>query len=246
MKKNRHNFAHYYNNNLSFIDMLLNLTVGFVFLFLLSFMLIAVQDKNKPTPELKAEVIIMLSWADGSPDDIDLWCLTPDNQQIGYPHKDGKYIFLDHDDTGLTSNSIDVNGKSVLIPTRREVISIRLRKPGKYVVNSYFFKRHGFGKDQTGSVPIDVELDEINPAFNVKYKRHMVMDHEKQEMTAFSFDITDKGEIANISEAPYMFVQDVVNEQMGLNGEPEDRPPYNPAPLIPQLGGNQRWQSPTF
>ena len=61
-----------YNSNLAFIDLLFNLILGFVFLFIVSFILI-----NEPTKkegiEQKAEFMIIMNWDSDHNKDIDLF-----------------------------------------------------------------------------------------------------------------------------------------------------------------------------
>ena len=63
-----------YNSNLAFVDLLFNLILGFVFLFIISFILINDPEK-KESIEQKAEYMIILSWDDDLNNDIDLFKL---------------------------------------------------------------------------------------------------------------------------------------------------------------------------
>ena len=56
----------------SYNDLLFNVLVGFVLLFILAFMLINPITKKAEIPK-KAEIMVMLEWEDKSKDDIDLW-----------------------------------------------------------------------------------------------------------------------------------------------------------------------------
>ena len=65
-----------YNSNLAFIDLLFNLILGFVFLFIISFILIN-DPVKKEGVEQKAEFMIILSWDAQANKDIDLWIEGP-------------------------------------------------------------------------------------------------------------------------------------------------------------------------
>ena len=67
-----------YGSQVAFIDLLFNTLVGFVFLFILAFILINPIAK-KSDIEVVAEFIVKINWPDASPDDIDLWMTTVKN-----------------------------------------------------------------------------------------------------------------------------------------------------------------------
>ena len=67
-----------FKSSIGFTDMLFNLLVGFVFLFVIAFILINPPVKKSDAPK-KAEYIITLEWEDDSHDDVDLWVKEPGN-----------------------------------------------------------------------------------------------------------------------------------------------------------------------
>ena len=68
MATNRHRS---YGSQVAFIDLLFNTLVGFVFLFVMAFILINPIAK-KSNVEIVAEFIVKINWPSDSPDDIDL------------------------------------------------------------------------------------------------------------------------------------------------------------------------------
>ena len=64
------------NRNLSglgFTDLLFNTLIGFVFLFVIAFLLIAPPVPTDKKIDPKAEILIILTWPEGSSKDIDMW-----------------------------------------------------------------------------------------------------------------------------------------------------------------------------
>ena len=59
-------------NQLAFNDMLFNILLGFVVLFVIAFLLINPITKKQDVPS-KAEAMIIMEWADNSYTDMDLW-----------------------------------------------------------------------------------------------------------------------------------------------------------------------------
>ena len=82
-----------YNSNLAFVDLLFNLILGFVFLFIISFILINDPEK-KESIEQKAEYMIILSWDDDLNNDIDLWVQGP-SVTVGFRNTQQGNMFLD-------------------------------------------------------------------------------------------------------------------------------------------------------
>ena len=60
-----------YHSNVSFLDLLFNLVVGFVMLFIIAFLLIRPIAENKQI-EQKAEYIISVTWPNEFHDDVEV------------------------------------------------------------------------------------------------------------------------------------------------------------------------------
>ena len=76
-----------YGSQVAFIDLLFNTLVGFVFLFVMAFILINPIAK-KSNVDIVAEYIIKITWPTDSPDDIDLWMRDPLGNFVGFKSKD--------------------------------------------------------------------------------------------------------------------------------------------------------------
>ena len=70
-----------YGGRTAFIDLLFNVLIGFVFMFILAFLLINPISKKKDIEE-KAEYVITMTWPKHLDDDLDLWLETPDNKIV--------------------------------------------------------------------------------------------------------------------------------------------------------------------
>ena len=124
-----------YNSNLAFVDLLFNLILGFVFLFIISFILINDPEK-KESIEQKAEYMIILSWDDDLNNDIDLWVQGPSGT-VGFRNPQQGNMFLDKDDLGHRNDAIVNGGVEKIIYINREVTSIRGFQKGEYIAVSY-------------------------------------------------------------------------------------------------------------
>jgi hypothetical protein len=201
----------WHGSSLSFIDMLWNLLLAFTMLFALSFLQIAVNNEAKKMPELKAEYIVQLDWNDYSPADMDLWLKSP-GDSIGYMHPSNGWVTLDRDDRGI-NNFVPVPGQEAeILPLRREVISIKKKVPGRYIIDVMFYRMNHSGdplaeKNTVVPVPCRVQLIQVNP-FKVIYSRDFKMGTEGEEVTAFSYVVNDKGEVVDISTANEPFARE--------------------------------------
>ena len=202
MMKKRHN--QYHGSSLSFIDMLFNIIILFVLLFFVA-LLTMNPDSKKKDIESKADLMIVMTWPDNSPHDIDLWLKTPETL-IGYPHRENSYAHLEQDNLGMANNFIMKDNERIEIPSRREVITFRGTPNGRYVVNINFFAAYGPDAGNAPIVPVTVELIQINPSYRVLVKKDLTLERVKQEKTAFSFVIRENEvtDIDNDLDEPFL------------------------------------------
>ena len=85
-----------YKSTIAFVDLLFNILVGFVFLFLVAFLMINPVAK-KADIEKKAEFLITLSWPNDSPQDIDLWVMDPHKNKVGFASKEKGLVHLERE-----------------------------------------------------------------------------------------------------------------------------------------------------
>ena len=73
-----------YRNNIGMTDMLFNMLLGFVFLFIIAFLLINPITKKSDAPK-KAEFLIVIEWDEQLNDDIDL--RDPSGNKVSFTNK---------------------------------------------------------------------------------------------------------------------------------------------------------------
>lgn len=192
---------HRYSSNLSFVDLLFNLLVGFTCLFFLAFLLInPVADEGKIDPV--TEVMITLTWPDESVADIDLWIRGPDGSVISFINKEGGYMQLDRDDLGTSNDTYFIDGKMVVVNRNLETITINAIVPGEYTVSAFYYGsgpvREDSGKITYTYVPTQVEASimDMHP-FRVNLTRKMDLVHRIEQNVA-TFIIDEEGKIMDI------------------------------------------------
>ncbi len=186
-----------------FTDLLFNALLTFTFLFLIALLLLNPPAKTGIV-DPKAEFLITVSWPDGNPNDIDIWLSGPDGKQVNYKQPQAGLMHLDRDDRGMINDVQTVNGVEINNPLNQEVLTIRGRPPGEYIVNLHYFKTQqadtSMPQPETEEMPVTVYLAEVNPRMKVLFYNTNVLGKEGDEVTAFRFTITPEGKVTNINQ----------------------------------------------
>ena len=143
-------------SNLAFNDLLFNVLIGFVMLFVIAFLLINPIAKKADIP-VKAEFIIVLEWDNDATDDVDLWVQLDDKLAVGFSNRENTPLHLDRDDLGTTNDKILIDGVTHIIKVNRETTTIRGIIPG-----DYFVVVHAYHKKEV-NIPYTVTVIKVNP-----------------------------------------------------------------------------------
>ncbi|WP_415887703.1 hypothetical protein ACMXYR_10220 [Neptuniibacter sp. QD29_5] len=177
-----------------FTDLLFNALLTFTFLFLVALLLLNPPAKSGII-DPKAEFIITVSWPDGSPNDIDVWALGPKGEKVYYKRTQQGLMHLDRDDRGNANDTQVIDGKTITNPINQEVLTIRGRPPGEYVINLHYFK-----SENDEPVPVTVYLAEVNPVLKVISYTTETLAAENDELTALRFTLNTQGKVTNINK----------------------------------------------
>lgn len=193
-------------NAIAAIDLLLNLLMVFVVISA-----IAIARMNKPDPggsfEMKAELIIEMTWPDNNFDDLDLWLLLPNGQQVGFNNKDVGVATLDRDDRGGYGDTYtaESGGPTQVIRVNKEVLTIRANVPGKYAVNVHYY--HDFTSEELGIEevdvipnPVTVKMTKLNPKLVELVSRRLEVGKVGSQRTAFCFALDAAGKVTNVDQ----------------------------------------------
>lgn len=190
-----------HKNTIVLIDLLFNILLGFVFLFMVAFLQMHPPKKTKDF-DPAAKFMIIMTWPDGSRHDVDLWVLTPDHERVGFRHKQAGVVFLYRDDRGAKNDTIHTAQGDVVNPTNREIVSVRAFQAGTYVVNVHLYKA---SRNSPLPVPVKVQLVRIKPYYNVPETVDLEL-MEQEEKTAFQFTVTEDKKIVNINTIQHYFI----------------------------------------
>lgn len=193
-----------YSSNLSFVDMLFNLLVGFTSLFILAFLLInPIADEGKIDPV--TQFLLQLTWQDDLPPDLDIHVRVPDGSVISFRRKDHSWAVLDRDDLGMVSDVYRIDGEVKIVPKNMEVVNFNAIVPGEYVVNVHFYgctKCDAYvlktgDADAVENVSYTIQLWDMHP-FKVVFSTVKEGLRLRQEQTVMTFVVTEDGKIEDI------------------------------------------------
>jgi len=186
-----------YYNHTSFLDLLFNTLVGFVFLFIVSFLLINPSIK-KADIKTKAEFVITVTWNDNSRDDVDTWLQDPVGNVLYFNQKDVGLAHLDRDDLGKTNDVITLeDGSEVSYPHNQELTTIRGFLTGEWVLNVFMYSK----RDLRPTL-VEVRIDKLNPKVQTIFYKKILMKTKWEEVTVTRFVMTHQGDIISWDELP--------------------------------------------
>jgi hypothetical protein len=185
-----------YKSTIAFVDLLFNILVGFVFLFLVAFLMINPVAK-KADIEKKAEFLITMSWPHTSPQDIDLWVMDPHKNRVGFSSKETGLMHLERDDLGWANDTVNVGGKITLLNQNIENVTIRGILPGDYYVSVHFYSLNQIIKEP---IPVKIRIEKINP-YSILYEGTKYFKTEGQTVNYVRFTVNEQGTVTAIDNS---------------------------------------------
>lgn len=186
-----------------FTDLLFDILLGFTFLFMITVMALNPPAKQGNI-EAKAEMIITTSWPDGATQDIDTWVQGPDGETIWFRNPDVGLMHLDRDDRGAETDTLVVDGKTLVNPLNQEVVTVRGTLPGEYVVNVQYYKSP---EKPEQAVEVQVNVVKVNPVLEVVYHGTVKLPALGAERTVVRFSIGIDGQVRDINTLPKNLVK---------------------------------------
>jgi hypothetical protein len=182
-----------HTSDTSMLDMLMITALGFIILFILA--LIMVRPEAKPSPEVKAEFIIQVTWADNNPDDVDTWVEAPNGSVCSFRRREDGFMNLTKDDLGNQNDIVTLpDGTSLQSPINKEVVEIRGIIPGEHVANVHMYR-----KSDPEPTEVTVELIKTKSPYGTIVSKKVIL-NRGDEKTAFRFTVTPEGNVIDIND----------------------------------------------
>lgn len=168
-----------------FRDVIMLALAGFVAIVIILLPHLNPPGKAVKTATPPGNVIVELRWPDSLNTDVDLWVKGPRDVPVGYSNQGGLIFNLLRDDLGHRDDASNVN---------YEVAYSRGRPAGEYTVNVHLY-RNASGKTPVPvSVIASLKKDPQTSAIPL-VQSNLSLEHINQEITAFRFRLTEKGDL---------------------------------------------------
>jgi hypothetical protein len=175
-------------------DMLSNIALGFIMLFIIALIMMNPITKKHDIPT-KNEFMIIMEWQENFSDDIDLWVQYEDERPVGFKNKINGHVTLDRDDLGFSNDYVVVDGRRELVKVNREVINIRGIVPGIYYVSAHVYNKSH--PPQDGPVKITITVLDVNP-YREAYDLTLEGTRRGELLRFPAFEIDNEGNIIDV------------------------------------------------
>ena len=192
----RHRLLRINESQDAFTDVLFNALLGFAFMFVIAFALMA-EPTDGGNVEAKAEVLVTVRWEDRHPDDVDTLVEDPSGNLVWYHNRDAGLMHLDRDDRGLFQDRIVLDGEEISNPINQETVTVRALTPGEYVVNVLHYQAN-----YAEPLPVSIKVEKLNPAVELVYYGQRELAGSGDEQTAVRFTIGANGAVLGTNELP--------------------------------------------
>ena len=175
----------------AFADLLFNALLGFAFMFVVAFTLMA-DPAERGNVQSKAEVLITVRWPDEHPDDVDALVEGPNGDLVWYNNPDTALMHLERDDRGVLQDRIVVNNNATANPINQETVALRALQAGEYVVNLLHYQAN-----YQAPLPVSVKVEKLNPKVALVFYGTLELQGTGDEQTALRFTVNGDGELVN-------------------------------------------------
>jgi hypothetical protein len=148
----------------------------------------------------KIEFLITAEWPEGN-HDVDLWLQTPSGKIVFYGNREADAVALERDDLGTSSDTVTVNGRTVVNPLNEEAMAVRGVLPGEYIVNIHLYRSGGLTAGSVPPVPVRVRVQKFNPTLQTVHEATVALTEIRQEAHAVRFTVAADGTVRSTTTA---------------------------------------------
>lgn len=178
----------------SFLDIVLNACLAFVFLFAVALAHVSQQQAEADIRKPKAEFLIVVDWDPGRDVDVDSWVQTPNDEVLYFRKRQNEYAHIDHDDTGIRGDVVQLpDGARKVNPKNQEIVTFRQACAGEWVLNVHLFRRDS----ETQPVTVRVRVLKLNPGVSGVTDRTLVLNRSWEEQTVVRLVTDSDGNVVS-------------------------------------------------
>lgn len=195
MRHKKHDFR------TAYIDLLINVLTGMVFLFMLTTLLIQTKVKEDEGIKKDAQYVITATWDNLKDCDVDIWVQDPKYQVVSFQRKEAGVMHIERDDQGWHNDMIQKPDGSWVVGNdlNQETWVLRGKVPGKYTVNLHLYScRSKEVKLELGTkmeTLVTVELTKLNPRIEKVAEEKVLLKKIWDETTVFNFQLDNNGNL---------------------------------------------------
>lgn len=154
---------------------------------------------------------VVMTWPDGSNDDVDLYVKDPLDNIAFFQNRSVGLMHLEKDDLGSRGDSVTTAAGTVKNDKNEERIIISGAVAGEYVVNAQMYSKH-----DPGPTPVTIKLYRLTGDDTEIRKAEHVMRADGDEFTGFRFTLDAAGDVTGYNELQRSLVGPAPNaSQMG-------------------------------
>ena len=192
----------------AYIDLLLNVLTGIIFLFILTTLFIQPPKKTQTEGIKKnAEFIMTISWPTEIDCDVDMWVEDPLGNLVSFQMLSKGIMTIERDDMGYRNDFIYDTAGNVILQSNdnKEIWTLRGKQVGEFTLNLHMYSCRIDNKAMPlgtpFDVPVEVELVKINPSYVSLKKETVMLRKIWQEVTVFNFMIDVNGNVTFRNES---------------------------------------------
>lgn len=199
-----------YKSSIGFTDLLFNLVIGFVYLFMIAFILINPIAKKGDVVK-KAEYLVTIEWDHWRNDDIDLWIKDPQGNIVSFLKKSSGLMNLEKDDLGYKNDIIEETKDGIkILDLNREVVTLRGTVQGEYEVMAHVYSRKisvdsNGQQSQEGTGYITVQVIKIN-TYEEVYTAKFPYNETGEQISLVRFGIGEAHKFLGVNNSPSSFI----------------------------------------
>lgn len=199
----------------AYIDLLLNVLTGIIFLFLLTTMMIQSKKQDEGIKK-DAQYVIVAEWPENVDCDVDLWVQDPNGNAVWFNRKDFDIMHLERDDLGFRNDVVKDQAGNIVAEVNKnsETWVLRGIMPGEFYVSVHLyscrFNKLNFIPMPLGSrvdLPVKVELVKLNPNYSVLATEKVTLNKIWDETTPFNFTLDANGALVSIDKTQHRLVR---------------------------------------
>lgn len=177
---------------ISFLDVVLNSCLCFMFLLAIILASTALKQANADIEKPKAEFLVTVDWDPSRDADVDTWLQTPNGDVLYFRKKSNEYAHIDHDDTGNSTDIIRAPDGSLRVnPNNQEIATFRQACAGEWIVNVHLYRKDS----DVRPVQVRVRVQKLNPSVTDIAEGTIALTGQWEEKTILRLKTDEQGNV---------------------------------------------------